>query len=213
MKHSFLKLSIVLCALFLWAGISMATSTGILVGNSSILAEYLDTIPTEDQPNGNNASKDNEYNVNALVDLYNANTDPDLPINLTSLGKWEVDENEWEDNYNPYGFTISFGDKNTSGTWSASNWVTGNSLYYSLKAGSYNANKPNKMVGLQLWYTTQFDNVAWDTTGLDNKALSHISFWEANGNSNNQVPEPATIALVGFGLAAVAGYRRKRHSS
>lgn len=192
MKPYFIKISIVLCTLFLWTGMSMATPTGIFVGNSYDLTVKKSFQDTED-------------NVNDLVGIYNDNS-PDLPDDLTILGKWEVDKNSW-DGDSLAGFTVSFGseteESNKFGTWSANQTP----FYYSLKAGH-----TNNGGGFELWYADGFLEGIWDTSGLADKNLSHISFWTAEGNTN-PVPEPGTLALVGLGLAGIAGYRRKRHSS
>ncbi|MCF8076966.1 MAG: PEP-CTERM sorting domain-containing protein [Desulfotignum sp.] len=198
MKPLFLKISIILCTLFLWTGMSMATSTGIFVGDSNDLT-------TNFQP-----QQDSEINVNALVDLYNANTDTDLPEDLTLIGKWEDGGwSVWNDD-SITEFTGSFtGD---DGVWSvvSDDWDMADPLYYSLKAGG----KGKSGGGFELWYADGFLDGVWDTSGLDNKDLSHISFWTADGTTPaDPVPEPATLALVGLGLAGIAGYRRKRHSS
>ncbi|EMS80580.1 putative PEP-CTERM-like protein [Desulfotignum phosphitoxidans DSM 13687] len=195
MKPLFLKISMILCTLFLWTGMSMATSTGIFVGDSN------------DLTSGFQPQLDSFTNVNALVDLYNDNTDTDLPEDLTLLGKWEGgDWSVWNDD-SISEFTGSF--TGADGVWSVSDdWDKADPLYYSLKAGG----KGKSGGGFELWYADGFLDGVWDTSGLDNKDLSHISFWTAKGNTN-PVPEPATLALVGLGLAGIAGYQRKRRSS
>ncbi|WP_024334956.1 PEP-CTERM sorting domain-containing protein [Desulfotignum balticum] len=207
MKPLFLKISIIFCTLFLWTGMSMATSTGIFVGDSNYLTS------------GKQLQQDTLTNVNALVDGYNNPDNPlDLPIdydnffelpeNLTLLGKWDGDNwSEWKDD-SISKFTGTF--TGHDGDWSVGEkWDATVPLYYSLKAGG----KGKSGGGFELWYADGFLDGVWDTSGLDNKDLSHISFWTAEGNTNNQVPEPGTLALVGLGLATIAGYRRKRRSS
>jgi hypothetical protein len=187
MKPLLLKISIILCTLFLWAAMGSA-----------------DTIKVGYAPGNDNENHALDL-INELVYDYNANqvNSADLlPTTLSYLDKWDVGTAPLD------GFTINIdnADRDNSGDWSFNvdnDWNKGYPNYFSLKAGN----------GFELWYTTQFDEVAWDTSGLGNKELSHISFWTAEENNTNPVPEPGTLALVGLGLAGIAGYRRKRRSS
>ncbi len=196
MKRLYLKISLSLCTLFLWAGMSLAAP--IFVGDSDDLANLGVSWP--------HTQKDTEDNVNKIVAFYNSSHDP-LPENLILLGKWKVDEGLWENDNNP-GFTGTFTDGGKSGDWFASEgWLATDPIYYSLKAATHFA----------LYYAngaTSGDwEIDWTTPGQGNATpgLSHISFWTAD--PPNPVPEPGTLALVGLGLATLAGYRRKRHSS
>jgi hypothetical protein len=195
MKSFFMKTALIMSTLFLWAGMSVAS---IFVGDSNDLINDFE-IPW------NEAQNATEDNVNKIVNFYNSTHDP-LPANLTLLGKWEVSENRWE-NSDPE-FTGTFIGGGTSGTWSAPvGWLATDPIYYSLKAATQFA----------LYYAngaTSGDwEIDWTTPGQGNATpgLSHISFWTAD--PPNPVPEPGTLALVGLGLATLAGYRRKRHSS
>lgn len=215
MKSLLLKMTVTFGCLILWAGV--ANAAPIFVGDTNDL-----TTATDQYKQVNN---DKEDNVNALVDLYNSGNDPDLPSELTLLGKWEVDEkrwvdvdeNRWSDDFRFSGTFSTGGVKNEetgiiSGTWSAptdapTGWLASDPIYYSLKAADHFA----------LYYANGDTSGTWEidwTTGNNDKIpeLSHISFWTAKSNSTNQVPEPGTLALVGLGLATIAGYRRKRHS-
>ena len=55
----------------------------------------------------------------------------------------------------------------------------------------------------------------WDTALLGGKGISHITLWTGDGNisippgGGAQVPEPATIFLLGSGLLGLFGYRKK----
>ena len=61
------------------------------------------------------------------------------------------------------------------------------------------------------------DNNLWDTFKLSNHDISHISFWAAPDYNppttppgpGGQVPEPATILLLGSGLLGFFGFRKK----
>ncbi len=190
MKPLFLKIFIYFCTLFLLAGVS--TASPIFVGDSSSLT-------------GQSSHQDTSDNVNILVDFYNATKDPDLPGNLTLLGKWDVGSG-WDEGTNP-GFTGSFIDGSTSGDWFANEgWLASDPIYYSLKASTHFA----------LYYANGETSGNWEINFTNNGGktpdLSHISFWTAESNTTNQVPEPGTLALVGLGLATIAGYRRKRHT-
>ncbi len=193
MKPFFSKTFLLLCALLLWAGTSMASP--LFVGDTSSLT-------------GNLNHQDTQTNVNTLVDFYNFDNDPDLPENLTLLGKWDVGKG-WSDDTTPgFGFTGSFTDGGKAGDWFASTgWLASDPIYYSLKAADHFA----------LYYASGETSGKWeiDFTNPGGKIpdLSHISFWTAKtDHPPNPVPEPGTLALVGLGLATIAGYRRKRHA-
>ena len=188
------KILICSCTIFLWAGMCMADviHIGTFDGNDNFTSY-----------------------VESLVEDYNLTNDTQLPLPLTLLGKWEIDEDTgygaWEDGKDPE-FTGSFFEGGISGTWSApQNWA--NPLYYSFKAATEFA----------LYYANGETSGTWTIdweVGNPRKPntpdLSHIAFWTAKGtppvDPPNPVPEPGTLALVGLGLASIAGYRRKRHT-
>jgi hypothetical protein len=201
MKHFIPKTLLVICTLFVWTGMGMADTIRVTLGSA-------------DDPIGYFSGNDRPDDVKKLVTEYNILKDPDLPTPLTLFGKWEYNDKtltgKWETD-NP-GFSISVDDTNSSGTWSFDgSWDTTNALYYSLKAGNEFA----------LYYvgvlTTGNSTIGWEVDWTQGKSsnfteLSHISFWTAKADSTNPVPEPGTLALVGLGLATIAGYRRKRHA-
>jgi hypothetical protein len=150
--------------------------------------------------------QDTLINVNWLVNDYNTNNDPDLPFSLTFLGKWEVDEGDWEGVDPGFGDTTTF--SGTSGTWTAPpGWTTG-PIYYSIKAGGQGQSGG----GFELYFTEGATSGSWNTSGLSNAELSHISFWTTDGGDTppTPVPEPAMMILFGTGILGIAAVRRKR---
>jgi hypothetical protein len=204
MKSFYLKAGAIFLVLALWSGVSMASP--IFVGDSYDLPDSADQ-----------SQQDTQDNVNVLMNFYNDEKDPDLPAPLTLLGKWEWDDNDankrkWDKSIDP-GFTGSFMTAGgISGDWAVSDsWNPTTPLYYSIKAGSDNGNSGG---GFALWYANGLLEGTWNTSGLNNHGLSHISFWTADGTvpPHNPVPEPGTMALLGIGLITIAGYSRKRYS-
>jgi hypothetical protein len=61
-------------------------------------------------------------------------------------------------------------------------------------------------------YATPFTEPPFDFTGNNARAISHISVYYQNGGTHNppgEVPEPATLAIMGLGLLGMSRLRRK----
>lgn len=121
----------------------------------------------------------------------------------TELYDEDFDDIEWGN----YSFTDDpLIEKLTSGTWDSS--LLGVD-YVSVKAGNYFSVFSVDHQGSGEWNTFDITN----NNGVP-KDLSHISFWSKSTpptppGDGAQVPEPATIFLLGSGLLGLFGFRKK----
>lgn len=101
---------------------------------------------------------------------------------------------------NDFDLGITYGDNNLSGTWFTDGTVRVG--YYAVKAGPQFAlylQDPSETSG------------TWSTEDLlvGSGQIPQISHLAATG-CPNEVPEPATLILLGLGLLGIAGIRRKK---
>jgi hypothetical protein len=86
------------------------------------------------------------------------------------------------------------------GTWESSSPLD----FLTIKAGT----------GFSLWDVGGSTSGSWSVAGLETRkgnlpALSHVSVISGGNGGGAQVPEPATIFLLGSGLLGLFGYRKK----
>ena len=106
----------------------------------------------------------------------------------------------------------SFSQSGSTGTFTinSSQWNNFDDLFIGFKFGT--GNKPDEWFVYQLQDEVSFG--AWQFVNVFDRGggLSHVSLYGKGdgGGGDNQVPEPASLALVGMGLLSAAIARRRR---
>jgi len=105
--------------------------------------------------------------------------------------------------------TFKDGDEAIAGTWSFDGFTDGGLTwfvqYFTVKAG------PNYALYELVDPISSGSGIAWDTSALDNKGLSHISwFGFASQTPPTEVVEPGMLALLGAGLLALGAVGRRK---
>lgn len=183
MRPLSVRIAITICTFLLWTGIATADT----------MADYYDYVGTftgNDNWQSWDAIEeevesflaDSGYTVDLTLSFY---AKVDSPSETTTGGNGEL--------------TIDYDSGNTSGSWSTEEAVS----LISVKAGNDYA---------LYWIDPALLEGLWDTSGVGDKSVSHISTWTVSGDPGSEVPEPGTMALLGIGLIGLAGISRKRHS-
>lgn len=73
-----------------------------------------------------------------------------------------------------------------------------------------------QFLGAEFNYETPYTfSGSWSTADLGNKGLSHLSVWARDPipepGESNEAPAPASLALLGIGLSALALLRRRKY--
>jgi hypothetical protein len=181
-----------ICALFLFC----LTLTG------SAFATFIGTTGGQDLTNGGDISDFQSFLVSQGL------SDSVIPLAKIGAGGTELYNDDFSDiDWGVYSFTDDPSvDKLSSGTWESS--LLGVD-YVTVKAGRK----------FSVFSVDHLGSGEWNTFDITNKKgipkdLSHISFWSKSTpptppGDGAQVPEPATIFLLGSGLLGLFGFRKK----
>ncbi|QTA80456.1 PEP-CTERM motif-containing protein [Desulfonema limicola] len=153
---------------------------------------------------GNDSNTDIESLESQIESILNLN------IELSFMGKRDADNNAVEgeqinvtySEYNLDGEIDNTLDTGYSGTWAFEN--TDNVLnFYAVKASNEYA----------FYYVNPASSFGtWNTSDIGGQKIYEISHFSAytNSTSSNQVPEPATMFILGSGLMGIGLIRRKK---
>jgi len=162
------------------------------------------------------SSKNEKLNEDGQLKLKKFNFSPDVTVDddfyfgslgkFDNLDKWDGKELAIDNNFTITGTTFKPNGEVTGGTFLVND---GSSVdFFTLKASSgYVMLSVDGSSGT--WSTSEY---------LDGKGISHISIFEGGGGTitypggdgGAQVPEPATIFLLGSGLLGLFGFRFRK---